>query len=93
MYFLVYRKRQRKARLEAASTLNANAAAMTSTNLRNEPNNLPPGYYYSNYNNSAIIVMNNPPLPVYDDVMMTSTPKLTKDAPPTYEDATYIVNN
>ena len=55
MYFLVYRKRQRKARLEAASTLNANAAAMTSTNLRNEPNNLPPGYDYSN-NSSAIVL-------------------------------------
>ena len=78
--------------MEAALTINANMAAMTSANLRNEPNNLPPGYYYSN-NNSVIIVMNNPPLPVYDDVMMTSTPKLTKDAHPTYEDATYVVNN
>jgi len=81
--------------LEAALTINANMTAMTSAGslTRNEPNNLPPGYYYSNYNNSAIIVMNNPPLPVYDDVMMTSTSKLTKDAPPTYEDATYTVNN
>jgi len=78
--------------LAAALTINANLAAMTSANLRNEPNNLPPGYYYSN-NNSAIIVINNQ-LPAYDDVMMTdsSSPnKLIEDVPPTYEDATNLI--
>ena len=80
--------------MEAALTINANLAAMTSANLRNEPNNLSPGYYFSN-NNSAIIVINNP-LPTYDDVMITGTSspnKLMEDAPPTYEDATFVVNN
>jgi len=43
--------------LEAALTVNANAAAMTSTNFGNEPNS------------SAIIVINNPPLPAYDDIV------------------------
>ncbi len=79
--------------LAAALTINAHATGMTSANLRNEPNNLPPGYYYNNYNNSAIIAINHP-LPAYDDVMRTdtSTPnKLIDDAPPTYENATYII--